>query len=131
ANARCMERGSRTLKCPNARGRSDHFTTEAQRSHRDHREESCLLSVSSLCLCGERFSEKFMIDPIQLARQLIDIPSPTDSERAISEVLTHDLDALGYAVRRHDVAENRFNVFASAGGKPRVVINSHIDTVTP
>jgi len=90
-----------------------------------------LLSVSSLCLCGERFSEKFMIDPIQLARQLIDIPSPTDSERAIGEFLESHLGALGYAVRRHDVAENRFNVFASAGGKPRVVINSHIDTVPP
>lgn len=72
-----------------------------------------------------------MIDPIQLARQLIDIPSPTESERAVGEFIESQLAALGYSTRRHDVAENRFNVFASAGGRPRVVINSHIDTVPP
>jgi acetylornithine deacetylase len=72
-----------------------------------------------------------MIDPIQLARQLIDIPSPTEGERAVGEFLESKLGALGYSTRRHDVAENRFNVFASAGGRPRVVINSHIDTVPP
>jgi acetylornithine deacetylase len=29
------------------------------------------------------------------------------------------------------VSETRFNLFASAGGRPRVVINSHLDTVPP
>jgi len=72
-----------------------------------------------------------MLDPISLARQLIDIPSPTESERAVGEFLDAELRRLGYATRRHAVAEDRFNVFASAGGRPRVVINSHIDTVPP
>jgi acetylornithine deacetylase len=71
------------------------------------------------------------IDPIALARQLIDIPSPTESERAVGEFLETELTKLGYATRRHDVAPNRFNVFAPAGGRPRVVINTHIDTVPP
>jgi len=71
------------------------------------------------------------IDPIALARQLIDIPSLTESERAMGEFLEAELTKLGYATRRHDVTPNRFNVFAPAGGRPRVVINTHIDTVPP
>ncbi|MGZ8852850.1 MAG: M20/M25/M40 family metallo-hydrolase [Thermoanaerobaculia bacterium] len=72
-----------------------------------------------------------MLDPIALARQLIDIPSPSDSEGPIAEFLESMLTRLGYAVRRHEISDNRFNVFAAAGGRPRVVINSHIDTVPP
>ena len=72
-----------------------------------------------------------MIDPIALARQLIDIPSPTDSERAVGEFIESRLASLGFATRRHEISADRFNVFASAGGRPRVVINSHIDTVPP
>jgi acetylornithine deacetylase len=34
-------------------------------------------------------------------------------------------------VRRYRVTDTRFNLFASAGGRPRVVLNSHIDTVPP
>lgn len=71
------------------------------------------------------------IDPIALARQLIDIPSPTDSEGAVGEFLEALLTQLGYQTRRHDVAPGRFNLFAPAGGRPRVVINTHIDTVPP
>ncbi len=72
-----------------------------------------------------------MIDPIALARQLIDIPSATGEERAMGEAVERTLAQLGFTVRRHDVERDRFNVFASAGGRPRVVINSHIDTVPP
>ena len=72
-----------------------------------------------------------MIDPVSFARQLIDVPSTTDDERAIGEMLDRELTRLGYAVRRQEVTSDRFNVYASAGGRPRVVINSHIDTVPP
>ena len=72
-----------------------------------------------------------MIDPIALARQLIDIPSTTDNEAAVGEFLESRLSALGYACRRHAVTETRFNLFAAAGGRPRVILNSHIDTVPP
>ncbi len=72
-----------------------------------------------------------MIDPIALARKLIDIPSPTGAERAMGEFLERELAQLGLTVRRQAVEGDRFNVFASAGEHPRVVINSHIDTVPP
>lgn len=71
------------------------------------------------------------IDPIALARQLIDVPSTTDDEFAIGERLERELQALGFATQRHEVSPRRFNLYASAGGRPRVVLNSHIDTVPP
>jgi acetylornithine deacetylase len=71
------------------------------------------------------------IDPIALTRQLIDIPSTTDDEFAIGEALERELEALGFATQRHAVSETRFNLYAAAGGRPRVVLSSHIDTVPP
>ncbi len=70
-------------------------------------------------------------DPIAFARQFIDIPSPTEKERDAGEFLFGTFEGLGYQCRRQHVAGNRFNVFASAGGRPRVIINSHFDTVPP
>jgi acetylornithine deacetylase len=72
-----------------------------------------------------------MIDPIALARQLIDIPSTTENERDVAEFLDKQLTSLGYNVRRQTAAGARINLFASAGGRPRVIFNSHIDTVPP
>lgn len=72
-----------------------------------------------------------MFDPIAFTRRLIDIPSPTDHEAAVGAFLFDELTRLGYACRKQDVTSDRFNVFASAGGRPRVVLNSHIDTVPP
>ena len=72
-----------------------------------------------------------MTDPIALARQLIDVPSPTESELAVAELLERELTRLGFATQRHDVTPTRFNLLARAGGHPRVVLNSHIDTVPP
>jgi acetylornithine deacetylase len=78
-----------------------------------------------------RIAPPMPIDPISLARQLIDVPSPTESEHAVGELLDRELTRLGFATRRHDVTPTRFNLYASAGGHPRVVFNSHIDTVPP
>ncbi|MFZ2492712.1 MAG: M20/M25/M40 family metallo-hydrolase [Thermoanaerobaculia bacterium] len=71
------------------------------------------------------------IDPISLARQLIDIPSTTGDEGAVGEFLDDLLSAYGFETERHEVEPGRFNLYASAGGRPRVVINSHLDTVPP
>lgn len=71
------------------------------------------------------------VDPLALARRLIDIPSPTEQEREVGEMLDAELQALGFITRRHEVTPSRFNLFASAGGRPRVVLNSHLDTVPP
>lgn len=70
-------------------------------------------------------------DPIAFARQLIDVPSPTESELAVGELLDRELTRLGFTTQRQEVAEDRFNLLARAGGVPRVVLNSHIDTVPP
>ena len=71
------------------------------------------------------------LDPLALARQLIDIPSPTGEELAMGNHLFDELTRLGFACRKQEAAPDRFNVLASAGGKPRVVLNTHIDTVPP
>jgi acetylornithine deacetylase len=72
-----------------------------------------------------------MLDPLPLARRLIDIASPTELERDVGTFLHDELARLGYACRVQDVTAERFNVYAAAGGRPRVVLNSHIDTVPP
>ncbi|HSP34747.1 MAG TPA: M20/M25/M40 family metallo-hydrolase [Thermoanaerobaculia bacterium] len=72
-----------------------------------------------------------MFDPIAFARQFIDIASTTDKEHDAGVVLRNEMEHLGYRVRIHEISPGRFNVFASAGGRPRVVFNSHFDTVPP
>ena len=72
-----------------------------------------------------------MIDPIAFACRLIDVPSPTGSEFAVGELLDGELTRLGFTTRRHEVSDRRFNLLARAGGTPRVILNSHIDTVPP
>jgi acetylornithine deacetylase len=70
-------------------------------------------------------------DPIAFARTLIDVPSPTENELLVAELLEGELSRLGYTTRRQDVTPTRFNLLALAGGTPRVIFNSHIDTVPP
>jgi acetylornithine deacetylase len=71
------------------------------------------------------------IDPLALARQLIDVPSPTGDELGVGELLESQLQSLGFETMRDAVSETRFNLLARTGAKPRVVLNSHIDTVPP
>lgn len=71
------------------------------------------------------------IDPILLARQLIDIPSPTESEREIGEFLDPLLASLGFSCERHYVSDERFNILARTAARPRVILCTHIDTVPP
>ena len=72
-----------------------------------------------------------MIDPIALARQLIDIPSTTEHEGEIAQFLHRMLGEMGFASELQPVTGTRFNVFATASEQPRVILNSHIDTVPP
>jgi acetylornithine deacetylase len=71
------------------------------------------------------------LDPIALARQLIDIPSTTENELEVGEFLDRELTRLGFMTRRHYVTETRFNLLATTAAQPRVVFNTHIDTVPP
>lgn len=72
-----------------------------------------------------------LIDPLAFTRRLIDVPSPTEFENAIGELLEQELTRLGFTTRRQDVTATRFNLYASTGAAPRVILNSHIDTVPP
>ena len=68
----------------------------------------------------------------KLVRQLIDIESITGNEAAVGEFLLRELKSLGFEAQKMPVAENRFNVYATAPGvKPHVVFSTHIDTVPP
>ncbi len=69
--------------------------------------------------------------PFELTKQLMEIPSVTGSEAAVAEYLSRHLAAAGYRVERQAVDGDRFNVIAFAGGDPKVVFCTHIDTVPP
>jgi len=72
-----------------------------------------------------------MIDPIKLARRLIDIPSVSDSEGAVAIALEEVLEGLGFRVERQQIPADRFNLFAATSATPRVLLCTHIDTVPP
>ena len=67
----------------------------------------------------------------ELTRQLIDIPSPTGDEKAVSLFLASYLERLGYEVDTQDISAERFNVIATTAASPRVVFSTHLDTVPP
>lgn len=67
----------------------------------------------------------------ELTLKLIDIPSVTGDELAVGMFLQSHLEGLGYSVQLQEVAAGRFNVFATTGAPPRVVLSTHLDTVPP
>ncbi|GMT15528.1 hypothetical protein PFISCL1PPCAC_6825 [Pristionchus fissidentatus] len=78
----------------------------------------------------------FPSDVVQLLQQLMTIPSNTGSEGDAVDYLVAGLQSDGWIVHRQTVGDRgRANVYATrvpTGGKPpRLVFNSHIDTVPP
>ncbi|HXH25843.1 MAG TPA: M20/M25/M40 family metallo-hydrolase [Vicinamibacterales bacterium] len=71
------------------------------------------------------------IDPIALARSLIDIDSTTGREAEAAEWLARLLAGRGYDVTRQPVAGGRFNVYARLDRDPLVVLSTHVDCVPP
>src|SRR6266566_31583 len=67
----------------------------------------------------------------ELTRKLIDIPSVTGEEKTVGMFLKSLLEGLGYSVKLQEVEKDRFNVIATTGALPRVVISTHMDTVPP
>jgi len=65
----------------------------------------------------------------ELTRKLIDIPSVTGEEKQVGLFLKSLLEDLGYVVEMQEVEKERFNVIATAGAWPRVVLSTHMDTV--
>lgn len=74
------------------------------------------------------------MDVIALTRQLVDIPSISDEEEAVGELIYELVRGLAVrydgAAEKIEVAQNRFNVFA-AWGTPYVTFSTHMDTVPP
>jgi acetylornithine deacetylase len=79
------------------------------------------------------------LDPLDLTRRLVDIESLTYNEGAVGEYLDALLQERGFAVERTEVAQPphsrysgpRFNLYASYGKRPEVVLSTHMDTVPP
>jgi len=65
----------------------------------------------------------------ELTRELINIPSLTGDELAVGQYLARFLGERGFRVERQEVAPDRFNVIATTGASPRIVLSTHMDTV--
>src|SRR5689334_15544620 len=81
------------------------------------------------------------VDPLQLARQLIDIESTTGNEGTVGKFLADYLRARGYSVLEQPLApirlkpdapqsSARINVIAAVG-EPELVFSTHFDCVPP
>ena len=70
------------------------------------------------------------VNPVALARQLIDIDSTTGREAEVAAVLAGVLRNRGYSVLEQPLKDGRSNVIAAVG-EPRVVFSTHFDCVPP
>ncbi|MFQ5720530.1 MAG: M20/M25/M40 family metallo-hydrolase, partial [Acidobacteriota bacterium] len=71
------------------------------------------------------------LDPIELTRRLIEVPSPTGAEGEIGRFLVPVLEEIGLAVTVQPVGPDRFNLLAVASEAPEVTLCTHIDVVPP
>jgi acetylornithine deacetylase len=72
-----------------------------------------------------------LVDVVALTRALADLDSTTGKEAAAGRLLAQVLEARGYQVARQPVGDGRFNVFATLGADPQVVLSTHYDCVPP
>ena len=66
----------------------------------------------------------------ELTTRLMSIPSLSGNEGEIGVFLSNHLLALGYKVERQPLPPDRFNIIAY-DGEPRLMLCTHIDTVSP
>ena len=71
------------------------------------------------------------VDPVELARRLIDIPSVSGEEEAVARFLASHLEPLGYRVELLEAPPGRPGLVATTGAPPRLVFSTHLDTVPP
>ncbi len=67
----------------------------------------------------------------ELTKNLINIPSISDSEKEVGFFLRDYLQELGWTVELQPVSENQNNVIAYLNNTPRVFFSTHMDTVPP
>ncbi|HUE84694.1 MAG TPA: M20/M25/M40 family metallo-hydrolase [Vicinamibacterales bacterium] len=70
------------------------------------------------------------VDPVSLARCLIDIDSTTGREADVGRFLSAYLRERGYSVLEQPLERGRFNIVAAVG-EPHVVFSTHFDCVPP
>ena len=70
------------------------------------------------------------MNPFELTKELMQIPSVTGAEGEVGRYLASVLDELGYRVETQDVTPERANLMAYAGD-PAVILCTHMDTVPP
>jgi acetylornithine deacetylase len=70
------------------------------------------------------------VDPVALARQLIDIDSTTGREAEVAATVAAFLRGRGYSVLEQPLEGGRTNVIAAAG-EPMLVFSTHFDCVPP
>ena len=85
------------------------------------------VSVFSRSLCDERT----VIDPVALARSLIDIDSTTGREGEACRWLAAFLRARQFDVVEQPIDGERFNIIAAGSDSPLVVFSTHLDCVPP
>lgn len=61
----------------------------------------------------------------------MDIPSVSGEEAEVGRFLASHLEGLGWRVESQEVEPGRANVLATTGGRARVVLSTHMDTVPP
>jgi acetylornithine deacetylase len=71
------------------------------------------------------------VDLVELTRGLVDIDSTTGREGEVGRWLAAYLRELGFHVVEQPVDEHRFNVIATTGVPPAVVLSTHFDCVPP
>ena len=71
------------------------------------------------------------VEPVALARHLIDIPSVSGEEDAVARALGSYLEGLGYGVELLEDVPGRPGLFATTDAPARLVFCTHLDTVPP
>jgi len=72
-----------------------------------------------------------LLDVVALTRALSDLDSTTGREAATGRLLASLLAGRGYHVTEQPVSDGRFNVYATMGEDPQVVLSTHYDCVPP
>ena len=71
------------------------------------------------------------LDPVELTRRLIDIPSISGEEEGVARFLASTLAGRGYRVELFEAAPRRPGLLVTTDAPPRVVFSTHLDTVPP
>lgn len=73
--------------------------------------------------------ERGISDVVELAHDLVSIPSVTGEEHGATDFVRRLLEASGWNVTLQEVSSGRANLFATRGAEAGVTLSTHLDTV--